>query len=174
MKTRKTTPPTPEDIPFVVSEPTVAYKTSSKYETSAWALLGIESELPALSIAENAVDIIGYIREGVPKKALDHFAQLTNLSAAEVASIIHTSERTLRRYKPAQKLNTEQSERVIELARLYARGAGVFDDLDQFKIWMTSPVEALGNQKPQSFLDTSMGIQMLTEELGRIEHGIFA
>jgi uncharacterized protein (DUF2384 family) len=31
-----------------------------------------------------------------------------------------------------------------------------------------------GNKKPKQFLDTSLGIAMIMDELGRIEHGIFA
>ncbi|MBK7098856.1 MAG: DUF2384 domain-containing protein [Sphingobacteriales bacterium] len=46
--------------------------------------------------------------------------------------------------------------------------------MDQFKLWMSSPVMALGNKMPKEFLDTSMGIDLLMDELGRIEYGIFA
>jgi uncharacterized protein (DUF2384 family) len=39
---------------------------------------------------------------------------------------------------------------------------------------MNSSVMALGNKKPKEFLDTSIGIDLLMNELGKIEHGIFA
>jgi uncharacterized protein (DUF2384 family) len=32
----------------------------------------------------------------------------------------------------------------------------------------------LGNIKPKELLDTSLGIEILMNELGKIEHGIFA
>jgi len=162
-----------EEAPSIVEEAAVAYNVYNKSITEPLALLGIHND-QGLHNIENTADFITYIRAGVPKKALDHLAEEIDLSAAEVASIIHTSDRTLRRYTPSQKLNTEQSERVIELARLYARGADVFETLEQFKIWMASPVGALGGKKPKEFLDTSLGIAMLIEELGRIEHGVFA
>jgi putative toxin-antitoxin system antitoxin component (TIGR02293 family) len=110
----------------------------------------------------------------MPKKALDTLLDKTGITTGEIAEIIHTSDRTLRRYTPQQKLNPDQTERVIQLAHLYSRGEEVFDTLDSFKEWMNSTVIALGNKKPKEFLDTSIGIDYLMEELGRIEHGIFA
>lgn len=161
--------------PFIVEEAAVNYYTSNKNITTPLELLGLSHyKERAVFAMENTNDFISYIREGVPKKALDHLAEEIGLSATEMATILHTSDRTLRRYTPSQKLNQEQSERTIELARLYAKGAEVFEDLMQFKTWMSSPVGALGNKLPKGFLDTSMGISLLFEELGRIEHGIFA
>ncbi|GAB3428332.1 type II RES/Xre toxin-antitoxin system antitoxin [Niabella aquatica] len=173
MKSRKNTHhyTNEEEILPVMEEAAVAYNVANKNITGPLALLGIHNNSQGLY---NTADFITYIRTGVPKKALDHLAGEIDLSAAEVAAIIHTSERTLRRYTPSQKLNADQSERVLELARLYARGAEVFENMESFKLWMESPVGALGNKKPKSFLDTSMGIALLIEELGRIEHGIFA
>lgn len=117
---------------------------------------------------------IELIRKGVARKSLDHLMQATGITPVEMAAIMHTSDRTLRRYTPATLLNAEQSERVIELARLYSRGEEVFGSLEAFKTWMESAVLALGNQKPKAFLDTSLGIELLMDELGKIEHGVFA
>ena len=100
--------------------------------------------------------------------------KFTGITIDEITGIIRTSDRTLRRYTPQQKLNAEQTERLIEIAKLYSRGEEVLGNLDGFKEWMSSSVLALGNKKPKSFLDTSLGIEMLMDELGRIEHGVFA
>lgn len=123
---------------------------------------------------ENENDFIFCIRNGVPKKALNNLIKITGITNSELSAIIRTSDRTLRRYDPLRKLNAAQSERVIELAKLYSRGEEVFDNLESFKEWMNSTVMALGNKKPKEFLDTSLGIESLMEELGRIEQGIFA
>lgn len=146
---------------------------SETYVKRAIALMGLSSVKP-FNEAENINDFIHCIREGVPKQALDNLLDITGITVNEITSIIRISDRTLRRYTPKQKLNAEQSERVIELAKLYSRGEEVFGTLDAFKEWMNSTVMALGNKKPKEFLDTSLGIEMLMDELGRIEHGIFA
>lgn len=170
---------------IVVQEPEAAYvssyslspvhvqKPESNYVKRSLALMGVAGLAP-FNTVENVSDFIQCIREGVPKRALDNLIEVTGINAIEMAGIIRTSDRTLRRYSPKQKLNAEQSERVIELAKVYSRGEEVFGSLDAFREWMNSTVMALGNKKPKEFLDTSMGIEMLMEELGRIEHGIFA
>ena len=114
------------------------------------------------------------IRQGIPKKAIDTLIEKTGIPATDMAIIMRLSDRTLRRYKPQTLLNPEQSERVVELSKLYSRGEDVFGHLDNFKEWMNSTVMALGNKKPKEFLDTSIGISILQDELGKIEHGIFA
>lgn len=123
---------------------------------------------------QNKTDLISLVRTGVSKKSLDHILSATDITALEMADIIHTTDRTLRRYTSSHLLNPEQSERIIELATLYARGEEVFESLDAFKLWMNTPVMALDNKKPKTFLDTSIGIDFLLTELGRIEHGVFA
>lgn len=148
-------------------------KQAGNYVKRSLALMGVANMAP-FNTVENAADFIVCIREGVPKKALDNLIEVTGITTLEMADIIRTSDRTLRRYTSKQKLNAEQSERVIELAKVYSRGEEVFGTLDAFKEWMSSTVMALGNKKPKEFLDTSMGIEMLMDELGRIEHGIFA
>lgn len=173
-----------------VEEPALSYLTSTKLGSlssvlgtakvgnfnpisRSLALMGMVSEV-SFSEVRNDLDWIGCIRVGVPKKALDNIMDVTGISVQEISQIIGTSDRTLRRYSSAQKLNPEQSERVIELARLYSRGEEVFGNLESFKVWMNNPVPALGNKTPKTFLDTSLGIDMLMDEIGRIEQGVFA
>ena len=97
-----------------------------------------------------------------------------DLSLKEIASILHLSERTLQRYAPSDLLSPESSERALRLQRLYEKGAAVFGTLDNFTNWMKSQVLIFKNEKPISFLDTIFGFELLEDELGRIEHGIFA
>ena len=152
-----------------VNEPLAVYQTLP----SAFKFLGSYNGNGKKSI-EGKFDFIDLIRKGVSRKALDFLMETTGITPVEMASIMHTSDRTLRRYTASKLLNPEQSERVIELARLYSRGEDVFGSLDAFKEWIDSSVIALGNKKPKEFFDTSLGIELLMEELGRIEHGVFA
>jgi uncharacterized protein (DUF2384 family) len=57
---------------------------------------------------------------------------------------------------------------------LYQFGIEVLGSLDNFKIWINSPILALGQQKPKEFLDTSLGITMLKNILGRIQYGVYS
>src|SRR5688572_11633557 len=148
-------------------------RIETNYVKRALSMMGVASAAQ-FNHVENVADFIHCIRAGVPKKALDNLIEVTGISAGEMADIVRTSDRTLRRYSANQKLNAEQSERVIELAKVYSRGEEDFGSIDAFREWMNGAVLALGNKKPKEFLDTSLGIEMLMDELGRIEHGIFA
>ena len=156
-----------------VKEPVAVYMNSIIAPVGAIGLMGMESEKGFAEI-KNEKDFISLIRTGIPKQAMDNLMDRTGLSANEMAAITHTSDRTLRRYTPKQKLSQDQSERIIEVARLYSRGINVFGGILEFKEWMNMSLLPLGNKKPKEFLDTSLGIGMLMDELGRIEHGIFA
>ncbi|MCO5242189.1 MAG: DUF2384 domain-containing protein [Chitinophagaceae bacterium] len=163
----------------VLDEPAVAYALTAPSSPffdlvhRVFHLLGLSGHNIRYPVQNNA-DFIGIIREGIPREALDHLMDNTGLTVTEISSIIRTSDRTLRRYTAKHKLNPEQSERLIELARLYTRGEEVLGNMENFKQWMGSNVIALGNKKPKDFLDTSLGIQLIMNELGKIEHGIFA
>lgn len=185
---KKNTPPKPdarklknveENHPFpmeeepevsMVEEPEVAYIRTTKAFAFIMGNSGKKDFPPVAS--EN--DFISAIRQGIPKKAIDNLVDKTGISTNEMAVLMRLSDRTLRRYKPQTLLNPEQSEKVVELSRLYNRGEEVFGNLNSFKEWMNSSVMALGNIKPKQLLDTSLGIDMLMNELGKIEHGIFA
>lgn len=117
---------------------------------------------------------LSVIRGGLPRRSLDALIEITGLSIYEMAQILDTTDRTLRRHEASTLLSREHSERLFEIAQLYSRGEEVFGSLDVFRQWMQASVPALGGQQPKSYLDTSLGIQLLMSELGRIEHGVFA
>jgi putative toxin-antitoxin system antitoxin component (TIGR02293 family) len=114
------------------------------------------------------------IRGGLTRGSLDTLMNKTGINIYELADILEVTDRTLRRYTSEEVLNKRLSERALEIAKLYSRGEEVFGDAISFNQWMNTEVPALGHRQPKSFLDTSMGIQMLMDELGRIEHGVFA
>jgi len=157
----------------IASEPHVPYVHSAPASAqSAMLMMGIEGK-KGMSVSNDS-DLIAVIRSGIPRVAMDHMMEIADISLTEMSAIIHTSDRTLRRYTPAQKLSQEQSERMVELARLYARGEQVLGSLAEFREWMNTKLMAFGDSRPKEFLDTSLGINMIMDELGRIEHGIFA
>ena len=163
-----------EGAPNLVSEPVIAYTMpGNSIAARAIVLMGMEGKRDFAGI-RNENDFIDIIRTGIPKQAMTRLMDVAEISLNEMAAIIHTSDRTLRRYTPQQKLSQDQSERMIEMARLYTRGEEVFGTMELFREWMDTTLLPLGNKKPKTFLDTSLGIGMLMDELGRIEHGIFA
>jgi putative toxin-antitoxin system antitoxin component (TIGR02293 family) len=104
--------------------------------------------------------------QGIPKSAF-------NLK--EWANLLHISERTIQRYEALKKhFEPLHSERIIELQRLNLQGAQVLGNATAFKTWLHTQCIALGGVTPFSLLDSSIGIHMVMQELGRIEHGIYS
>ena len=63
----------------------------------------------------------------------------------------------------------ERNPRINEVLR---RAEEVFKDLEKAMLWMSSPSYALGGQVPLQVIQSEEGIDVIFDELGRIEHGI--
>jgi putative toxin-antitoxin system antitoxin component (TIGR02293 family) len=151
-----------------VNEPMAMYITQAS-STPFYNLLGGAKTVKPSS----DFDIINLARQGFPKKALLALAKKISLNIQELAGILHISERTLQRYEDDAIIKTEYAEKAVELARLYTRGEEVFGSMDKFKLWIKAPSIIFNGEAPVTFLDTSAGFDMVFNELGRIEHGIF-
>src|ERR1035437_7906747 len=146
-KTKKTGYNIENDVdPTIVSEPAPAYGyMQDPMAARTIGLMGMEGKKDFAGI-RNDNDFISVIRTGIPKQAMTHLMDVADISLNEMASIIHTSDRTLRRYTPQQKLSQEQSERLVEMARLYSRGEEVFGTMAEFRIWMDTVLLPFGNK----------------------------
>jgi len=114
-------------------------------------------------------------REGVSFYRLTKLSEYIGLTLQEWADYLHLSERTMQRYKKEGKtFDPIHSEKIIIIEMLYKKGIDIFGVEDNFYTWMDTKSIALGGVKPKDLLDTNFGINMVYNELGRIEHGIFA
>lgn len=139
----------------------------------AMALLGIA--LPDSTLDEPSdFDLVALIRAGLTKKALDRMVEAYDITTIDMARILHVSDRTMRRYETESVLDPEQSERLIELAKLLAHGISVFGSGIRFRRWLNGEVYSLGGQRPIDLLDTSIGIGLVEDVLGKMEYGIVA
>lgn len=124
---------------------------------------------------EDSLEMVNLLRDGVDTAYFYNLSSRINFSLDDWSSFLHLSERTLQRYKKENKhFDTIYSERIVQIDLLYKKGAEVFDNIQDFQIWMETVSVPLGSIKPKELLDTTYGINMVADELGRIEHGIFA
>lgn len=124
---------------------------------------------------KNGMNLIDIVRTGIHFRTFWRFAHTIPFSFNEWSSFLHISERTLQRYQSEQKtFDPMQSEKILQIALLFKRGINVWGDAEKFHSWLDTDSIALGNIKPKSLLDSSIGIQMLNDELGRIEYGVLA
>ena len=121
---------------------------------------------------KNSFDYIKLSRKGLTFSQLKNILKYTNLTVKDLPKIISISERQLSRYKDEQILRRDISDQMIQITKLYSKGYEIFEDESHFQEWMNSEIQGLGFEKPLYLLDTSMGIQIVINELGRLEHGI--
>jgi putative toxin-antitoxin system antitoxin component (TIGR02293 family) len=112
---------------------------------------------------------------GVPALLFFDVADQTGYRREQLAEVFDTSLKTFQRYeREARNLNPQDSEKVLKIQSLFAKGEEVFGSLTAFRRWMDKPAFGLGGQVPFSLLHTSGGIDLVMDELVRIEFGDLA
>lgn len=71
------------------------------------------------------------------------------------------------------RLRSDESERVVRIARLFDRTLQVLGGEDKARQWLRTPKRALAGQSPLEYADTEPGAEEVTNLLGRLEHGVF-
>lgn len=131
----------------------------------------------ALNLAEpmaSLQDLMQVTRRGLLRSAVDSIAEVLDLSTSELASYLHISERTLQRYSADKELSPELSDRLIQIAKVYARAIDVFESEKNAVAWLKHSNRALGDIAPIEYLDNSSGVEIVLDELTRIEYGVVA
>ncbi len=139
----------PKHDPMTVAEAFVAYDTPSK-----------RIQLSRIGLTPSfVVDLIDSY----------HFTK------QETSKLVDISTKTLDRHiQSGKRFIGLQSDRLLQLAEIYKEGIDVFGSREKFLKWLNSEIPALGGTRPKEWLDTHRGITMISDELGRIKHGIFA
>jgi len=122
----------------------------------------------------STLDWIEVLRKGIPAAAVDSLVKAMRLSQSELARALGIPERTLARRKREGVLSSEESAKLLRLARVVGRANEVFEDPEAALNWLKSPNSSLSGATPLSLLDTDIGAENILDTLGRIEHGVFA
>ena len=101
---------------------------------------------------------------------------ITGINKNQLAGdIFQLSLKTIKRYREDnKKLNPRNSELILKLIALYKKGAEVFGSTESFNKWLNKPAFGVGNKTPYRIMNTSTGIDLIFEELVRIEFGDLA
>ncbi len=122
---------------------------------------------------QNQMDLVTLSNMGVTKDALLHLAKYLSFSMNQMAQLLPVTERTIQRYTLKKHFNRVVSEQILQIAEVAAKGSEVFEGRDKFITWMNHPNVALDKKTPMSLLNSKYGVDMVLDELGRIEHGVF-
>lgn len=122
----------------------------------------------------NRMDLIKLGDRGISKTALVYLAQYLSFTMSQVAAILPVTERTIQRYAPKEHFSRIISEQILQIAEVAVKGTEVFRDKEKFFSWMNHPHKAFADKTPVSLLCSRFGAEMVLDELGRIEHGVFS
>ncbi len=150
-----------EKKPSVVSEPAVAYNKKSRL--SAHDILNVE-----YGRLDEPFQRVETFRKGLKKRSLEGLKEISGLDNNTLAAALAVSAKTLQR---KDVFDVVQSEKMYELAELYALGTNYFGS-EGFRRWMERPLFTIGNRIPLALLDVSEGLDILKTEIMRLQHGI--
>jgi len=160
-------------IKNLLSEAIVEYVRTKSIRPSNQSL----SEKASIShILHNKLLISALIQSGIPLHLFQIIQDMSPFSEAQWAAFLGISTKTLSRNKQSKLFIFKplQSERIVAIAEFVHTAFEVFDDHEQFKLWLNSPIYALGNNKPVDLLGDHYGRELVLAELIQIDHGIFA
>lgn len=130
-------------------------------------LLGIDYfDLPSLMAA---------VEKGFTWKTFARFVKNIDLSTEQVGEAIGIPRRTLARRKIEGRLKSDESDRLLRLARVFGRALDLFHgDREAATLWLTDINIALGKVAPIDFARTEIGAEEVEDLVGRIQYGIFS
>ncbi|MCD8529159.1 MAG: DUF2384 domain-containing protein [Chitinophagales bacterium] len=132
------------------------------------AVYGISDDIRIYALIEK-------IKNGISFHAFNNMAKKSPFKITEWAGFLHISDRTMQRYQKENKtFEAIHTEKIYEVSMLTNYGVQVFGSLDNFNQWLNAKNLAMGGLVPKTLLDNTFGIQAIKDELGRIEHGVFA
>lgn len=124
--------------------------------------------------AMSPLQLIDHSRQGLVGTEAGRVAGLLDVSDKEMARLLNQSVATFHRQAKLRRLDPATSERLLLLTRLTIYGATVFQDKGKFTRWLRRPLRLLADRSPLDLLDSTTGIQLVEDILGRIDYGVFS
>jgi putative toxin-antitoxin system antitoxin component (TIGR02293 family) len=115
------------------------------------------------------------IGKGLAWKTFARFVDNIGLPAERVAEVIDIPPRTLARRKVEGRLKPDESDRLVRLARVFAKALDLFHgDRESATLWLTDLNFALGRVAPLDYARTGIGADEVEALVDRIQYGIFS
>ncbi len=109
-----------------------------------------------------------------PYRKFARIAELVPFTQKEWAGILHLSEKTLQRYaKDNTSFEGIYVDRILQMQELIEAGLAAFSVPEAFYRWLKRDKPVLGHLLNFDSLKTNEGIRLITDETGRIMHGVY-
>ena len=129
------------------------------------SLLGLRSFDPA--------ELHARVEQGLAFETLERLRDVLDLPLTRFAELVRIPSRTLGRRRDAGRLDPDESDRLLRMARIVGLTLRLFEgDLERTRVWLMKPHAAFGGESPLSFSTTEVGARAVEHVIGRLEHGI--
>ncbi len=122
------------------------------------------------------VELHAVILAGVPFEALLYLVDRAHeIDVGEIARVLGVSSRTLARHAdtPAKAMPVDLASKAWLLAETLAKAMLVFDGRDEAERWLSTSATGLDGWRPIDLLQTVQGAELVSDFLGRLEHGVY-
>jgi len=119
------------------------------------------------------LEFVPLLRDGLPYEALGVVTRILGISVDAASAWLRLPRRTLARRKENNRLDPQQSERVLRLAELTARALATFGSVQETGRWLFTENGALGGVIPLALLDTDVGTRAAQDALLRVYNGVY-
>lgn len=120
------------------------------------------------------LDLVRLGGKGVSKGTVARLAKHLSIGLKGIAPLLSVNQRTIQRLGAGKVFSRTVSERILRIALVVARGEEVFGNRERFNTWLKEPNKAMADQTPLDLLASDFGIDLVLQEIGRIEHGIIS
>lgn len=137
----------------------------------------VTSLLTGGASADDLAAVYRVTQAGISVAALTAFAESLQMFSSDylLMTLTGLSERTLQRRQqnPAEPLSSEQSARAFRGAQILEQAIRVIGTPALAEAWMSKPAIGLDGKKPIDLMDNSIGTQLVSEFLTRLEYGVY-
>ena len=128
-------------------------------------VLGIDEPVDELALVE-------LTRHGLPGDSIKVLSKNLGITVTELSRFLRVSSHTLMRHR-GKLINKHLSDQLLMIGIVVVRSIELFQSNEKASRWLRSPVLALGNIRPLDLLDTTTGVTLVLNLLGKIEQGVY-
>lgn len=127
--------------------------------------------------SDDRMEIYRAVKNGFPLQSVLDMIEHSEVykQRGVLSKIVGASDRTLaRRLKtPNEALTAEQSTRALNYAEVLEKATEVLGSRELAEQWMVKPARGLDGEIPIDLISNSVGYELVTDFLTRIEYGVY-
>ncbi|MEO6547147.1 MAG: antitoxin Xre-like helix-turn-helix domain-containing protein [Ferruginibacter sp.] len=133
----------------------------------------ITAKFNKLNLKNNNAIVLS-ARQGITTKVFYDFAEYIKMPEKKLAALLHLSSRTISNYNELQKkMDPVQSEHLLKLISLFAKGEEIFGNVTEFNYWLQKNFWN-ADEKPIDWLVTPGGVDLVMDSLDQLAHAYVA